>query len=54
MPNRVGDPARHGGSNLNDHVAASYGRPMVLNPAWLEGLMGFPVGWTECEHSETQ
>lgn len=25
----------------------------TLNPAWVEWLMGFPVGWTELEPSET-
>ena len=24
-----------------------------LNPAWVEWLQGFPVGWTDCEPSET-
>jgi hypothetical protein len=24
-----------------------------LNPAWVEWLMGFPVGWTEVEPSAT-
>ena len=23
-----------------------------LNPAWIEWLMGFPIGWTDLEHSE--
>ena len=25
-----------------------------LNPDWVEMLMGFPVGWTDCAPSETQ
>ena len=25
-----------------------------LNPTWVEWLMGFPEGWTDLEHSETQ
>jgi len=25
-----------------------------LNPTWVEWLMGFPEGWTDCEDSETQ
>lgn len=25
-----------------------------LNPTWCEWLMGFPEGWTDLEHSETQ
>ncbi len=24
-----------------------------LNPTWVEWLMGFPIGWTDLEHSET-
>lgn len=24
-----------------------------LNPTWVEWVMGFPLGWTVCEHSET-
>lgn len=26
----------------------------ALNPAWVEWLMGFPIGWTELERSVTQ
>jgi len=29
-------------------------RPGLLNPAWVETLMGFETGWTACEPSETQ
>ena len=25
-------------------------RSAYINPAWVENLMGFPIGWTECEH----
>jgi hypothetical protein len=39
---RVGDPARHGGWNLNDWVGGQ------LNPTWVEWLMGYPPGWTDC------
>jgi hypothetical protein len=24
-----------------------------LNPMWVEHLMGFPLGWTDCAASET-
>jgi hypothetical protein len=23
---------------------------LPLNPCWVEELMGFPLGWTDCEH----
>ena len=26
----------------------------TLNPAWVEWLMGFPIGWTDCEDSATR
>jgi len=25
----------------------------MLNPTWVEWLMGFPIGWTDLEDSET-
>jgi hypothetical protein len=25
-----------------------------LNPEWVEWLMGFPIGWTDCDASATQ
>jgi len=25
-----------------------------LNPLWVEWLMGFPIGWTDCDASETR
>jgi hypothetical protein len=28
--------------------------PGQLNPTWVEWLMGYPEGWTDLEHSETQ
>lgn len=43
---------------LNEQIARQEAsgdptRPMSLNPAWVEWLMGFPIGWTDCEDSET-
>ena len=40
----------HGGGNgrsLRTDVAGQ------LNPMWVEWLMGFPIGWTELNASET-
>lgn len=40
------DPKRS--RNLNDQIGGQ------LNPAWVEWLMGFPIGWTELNPSETR
>ena len=47
--------------NLNRQVAKMYEggqsteeRNGQLNPEWIEWLMGFPIGWTELNASETQ
>lgn len=37
----------HGVSNLNDSVNGQ------LNPAWVEWLQGFPIGWTDLKDSAT-
>jgi hypothetical protein len=37
----------HGMSNLNDQIGGS------LNPTWVEWLMGWPLGWTDCDASGT-
>ena len=37
-----------GKSNLGEVVGG------LLNPTWVEWLMGFPLGWTDLEASETQ
>ena len=45
--------AHHSGTTLVDYVDPDRdGGP--LNPAWVEWLMGFPVGWTDLEPSATQ
>ena len=31
-----------------------YGRIGPMNPMWVEWLMGFPIGWTDLNVSETQ
>ena len=33
--------------------AISEGGSGQLNPTWVEWLMGFPAGWTDCEHLGT-
>jgi len=38
--------------NLSEDVAA-LGTRGELNPEWVEWLMGFPIGWTDCEQSAT-
>jgi hypothetical protein len=29
-------------------------RPALLNPDWVEALMGLPAGWTDCASSATE
>ena len=47
-----------GASRLNDRLDYSVEQGRVasgrLNPMWVEWLMGFPIGWTDCGHSETR
>jgi len=40
---------------LNEQVWLMEGKPITgsLNPEFVEWLMGFPIGWTELEPSET-
>jgi DNA (cytosine-5)-methyltransferase 1 len=42
-----GNSGRDGGENLRTAAGGS------LNPTWVEWLMGFPLGWTDCEHLAT-
>ena len=37
---------------LEDIIAQQEGPGGQLNPTWVEWLMGFPIGWTDLEHSE--
>ena len=41
--------------SLNDQVAhlSDSTASGSLNPEWIEWLMGFPIGWTDLERSET-
>jgi hypothetical protein len=36
-----------------DFAAEQGGANGQLNPTWVEWLMGFPLGWTDCEHLAT-
>lgn len=38
---------------LRSQLAARSGRLLPANPPWIEWLMGFPIGWTDCSPSET-
>jgi len=50
-----GATANHqGGGNLLGAVMTAEKASGQLNPAWVEWLMGFPVGWTDFEDSATQ
>ena len=43
-----------GYNQLNDQVWKAEGKECgLLNPTWVEWLMGFPLGWTDLEHSAT-
>ena len=43
---RYDNPGR--ANNLNDQIGGQ------LNPTWVEWLMGFPLGWTDLNASETR
>ncbi len=43
-----------GKSRLNDRLDFAVEQGIgQLNPTWVEWLMGFPLGWTDCEHLAT-
>jgi hypothetical protein len=51
----------NGGSGARKKLEKMVGREVQLqmsggqlNPMWVEWLMGFPLGWTDLEDSETQ
>jgi DNA (cytosine-5)-methyltransferase 1 len=43
--------AERGGGKKGEQLPNAVGG--ALNPEWVEWLQGFPVGWTDCEPSET-
>ena len=42
------------GGRIGPEGSSSMSHRGRLNPDWVEMLMGFPVGWTDCAPSETQ
>jgi hypothetical protein len=40
------------GTTKGEQLPNAVGGP--LNPTWVEWLMGFPLGWTDCGPSETR
>jgi len=57
-PSGASQWARH--DSLNVEAAKLHGlnkttgKDFQLNPQFVEEMMGFPIGWTDLEHSETQ
>ncbi|NCC59203.1 MAG: hypothetical protein EOM17_16570 [Synergistales bacterium] len=45
-----GGPCRHGDGGIDLQTAANG----ALNPAWVEILMGFPIGWTDPDCDEPE
>jgi hypothetical protein len=43
----------HSGSSPQGQKATGAASPKVLNPQFVEWLMGWPIGWTEFAHVET-
>ena len=41
------------GVNLSEFTQRHFGGNGKLNPTWVEWLMGYPLGWTDCEASAT-
>jgi hypothetical protein len=41
------------GVNLSEHIQKVERNNGALNPTWVEWLMGFPLGWTDLNLSET-
>lgn len=42
------------GTITEEERSAMYSSGGQLNPTWVEWLMGFPIGWTDCDASGTQ
>lgn len=39
---------------LNEVIKLNESKPGQLNPSWVEWLMGWPIGWTDCGPVETE
>lgn len=50
-PEKLAEKGRNATNSLPDAVRAEI--TGQLNPTWVEWLMGFPLGWTDLNHSET-
>ena len=50
---RIEDIYQDGQITLEEKKAMQAGNGGRLNPMWVEWLMGFPLGWTDCEDSAT-
>jgi hypothetical protein len=52
----TGDSIANGTVPVNGLLGRAVGPSTTsgaLNPTWVEWLMGFPPGWTDCEHLAT-
>lgn len=60
VPTPTARDFRHPGRSRLERTGGTQGECLpqfiggALNPTWVEWLMGFPLGWTELEASETQ
>ena len=57
-PSGASQWARHDSLNVEaaklQGLNKTTGSDFQLNPLFVEEMMGFPIGWTDLEHSETQ
>lgn len=54
LPTPNTNDSKNNGSRENSEVVQLCQVLGALNPDFVEEMMGFPVGWTELKHSETQ
>ena len=53
-PHGLSGSQGQGGDELDKAIRQTSPNGGQLNPTWVEWLMGFPLGWTACEESETR